>query len=64
MIEEGYAHPYDGGTKDMNLEDFVKFIGHMEPLLNKFRGGFMKRNFPLEVSLLVKSIRLQRHQKN
>jgi len=20
MIEEGYAHPYDGGTKDMNLE--------------------------------------------
>ena len=21
MIEEGYAHPYDGGTKDMNLEE-------------------------------------------
>ena len=20
MITEGYAHPYDGGTKDMNLE--------------------------------------------
>ena len=20
MIEEGYAHAYDGGTKDMNLE--------------------------------------------
>ncbi len=20
MIDEGYAHPYDGGTKDMNLE--------------------------------------------
>ena len=20
MIEEGYAHPYDGGTKDMNLD--------------------------------------------
>ena len=20
MIEQGYAHPYDGGTKDMNLE--------------------------------------------
>ena len=26
MIEEGYAHPYDGGTKDMNLEHFVKFM--------------------------------------
>ena len=21
MITEGYAHPYDGGTKDMNLEE-------------------------------------------
>ena len=21
MIEEGYAHAYDGGTKDMNLEE-------------------------------------------
>ena len=24
MITEGYAHPYDGGTKDMNLEALKK----------------------------------------
>ena len=37
MIEEGYAHPYDGGTKDMNLEALREIHGLMEPLLNKFR---------------------------
>ncbi len=37
MIEEGYAHPYDGGTKDMNLDALREIRRLMEPLLNKFR---------------------------